>query len=94
MTNEIRTAMRQREDDEDKCKLIKAARNMCNQVRHNAKRRHTLYAESSSLSNIWNFLNTQGIGKRQHQVFNHKICLDDFNRHSSSTTEQNLQTKS
>lgn len=80
-----------RDSREDKWDIYKAARNRCNQVICNAKRRHILQNFKSSSSSIWKFRGTLGIGKKQR--FNNTIDLNDINRYFTSTTTLDLQTK-
>nr|XP_049696266.1 uncharacterized protein LOC126054490 [Helicoverpa armigera] len=73
MTSLIKIAMRRRdrafrkfkrERTDENWALYKAARNRCNLMIRNAKRRHILSNISSSTSaDIWKFLGTLGIGK-------------------------------
>ena len=72
---------------EDNWKFFKAARNRCNQMIRNAKRRHILENISScSSANIWKFLGTLGIGKSRHLDLPNSIGLDDLNKHFTSVS--------
>ncbi|CAK1588724.1 unnamed protein product [Parnassius mnemosyne] len=103
MTIGVRIAMRRRDRAfgkfrKDRCDenwtLYKVARNRCNQMIRNAKRRFILSnISSSSPANIWKFLGTLGIGKRQRCEFQKTIGLDDINFHFVSNSPLDHQTK-
>ncbi|CAK1598320.1 unnamed protein product [Parnassius mnemosyne] len=103
MTIGVRIAMRRRDRAfgkfrKDRCDenwtLYKVARNRCNQMIRNAKRRFILSnISSSSPANIWKFLGTLGIGKRQRCEFQKTIGLDDINFHFVSNSPLEHQTK-
>ena len=72
---------------DDNWKFFKAARNRCNQMIRNAKRRHILENISScSSTNIWKFLGTLGIGKSRHLDLPNSIGLDDLNKYFTSVS--------
>ncbi|CAK1581557.1 unnamed protein product [Parnassius mnemosyne] len=103
MTRGVRIAMTRsdrafqrfrRERSEERWNLYKAARNRCNQMIRNAKRRYILdNIISSSSADIWKFLRTLGIGKQPHFEFQGTLGLDDINRHLVSHTPLDHQTK-
>ncbi|KAJ8728174.1 hypothetical protein PYW08_016559 [Mythimna loreyi] len=101
MTADVRMAMRRRDRAFRKFKKnrsvgnrdgFKAARNRCNQVIRNAKRRHILEnISSSSPADIWKFLGTLGIGRPRHVEFPKTIVLDDINRHFTASCHLDSQ---
>ncbi|XP_050558188.1 uncharacterized protein LOC126912056 [Spodoptera frugiperda] len=102
MSKGVRMAMRRRnrafrkyrrDRSEDNWVLCKSARNRCNQMIRNAKRRHILEnITSSSAADIWKFLGTLGIGKQGHVELPNTIGLDDINRHFTTTSNLDRQT--
>ncbi|KAG6456389.1 hypothetical protein O3G_MSEX009712 [Manduca sexta] len=104
ITHGVRMAMRRRDrafrqyrrhrSEENWC-LFKAARNRCNQMVRNAKRRHILSNISSySPASIWRFLGILGIGKVKNiDVHGATIGLDDINKHFTSVTMIDHQTR-
>ncbi|XP_022836858.1 uncharacterized protein LOC111364232, partial [Spodoptera litura] len=97
MTRHIQMAMRRRDRAFRKHKndrtvenwaAYKNARNRCNQMVRNAKRRHILdNISSSSPADIWKFLGTLGIGKSQHTDLPNSVGLNDLNRHFSTVSK-------
>ncbi|XP_022828356.1 uncharacterized protein LOC111357781 [Spodoptera litura] len=94
MTRGIRMAMRRRDRafrkhrrdrTDENWVAFKLARNKCNQMVRDAKRRHILEnITSSSPADIWKFLGTLGIGKTQYPDLPNTIGLDDLNNHFST----------
>ncbi|KAJ8735149.1 hypothetical protein PYW08_014399 [Mythimna loreyi] len=103
MNSEIQKAMRQRDRafrkfkknrSEDNWAFFKTARNRCNQMIRNAKRRHILHnISSSSSADIWKFLRTLGIGKPAHSDLPNTIGLDELNCHFSTVPMLDSLTK-
>ncbi|XP_022836247.1 uncharacterized protein LOC111363635, partial [Spodoptera litura] len=95
MSKGVRMAMRRRnrafrkyrrDRSDENWVLYKSARNRCNQMIRNAKRRHILEnITSTSAAAIWKFLGTLGIGKQGHEDLPNTIGLDDINRHFTTT---------
>lgn len=74
--------------------LFKTARNRCNQMIRNAKRRHILdNISSSSSADIWKFLGTLGIGRSRHFDLPSSVDLNDLNRHFSTVSTMDHLTK-
>ena len=103
MNAEIRMAMRRRDRafrkfrrdrSEDNRILFKTARNRCNQMIRNAKRRHVLNnINCASPADIWKFLGTLGIGRSRHSDLPNTFGLDDLNRHFSTVPTLDSLTK-
>ena len=101
ITSAVRVAMRRRDRAfrkfrKDRCEenrnFFKVARNRCNQMIRNAKRRHILEnISSSSPADIWKFLGTLGIGRSRHVDFPLTIGLDEINRHFTTTSHLDSQ---
>nr|XP_037872523.1 uncharacterized protein LOC119629726 [Bombyx mori] len=104
MTSEVRMAMKRRDRalakfrrrrTEENWTSFKVARNRCNQMVRNAKRRHILEnITSASSANIWKFLKTLGIGSEKNKDFQGTIALDDLNRHFSASAGIDHHVKS
>ncbi|XP_022827884.1 uncharacterized protein LOC111357424 [Spodoptera litura] len=103
MTRGIQAAMRRRDRafrkhkrdrTEENWTAYKTARNRCNQMVRNAKRRHILNnISSSSPADIWKFLRTLGIGKPQPANLPSSIGLDELNNHFSTVSSLDHLTK-
>ncbi|XP_047027196.1 uncharacterized protein LOC124635360 [Helicoverpa zea] len=100
MTELIRIAMRRRDRAFRKFKKdrtdenwsqFKTARNRCNTMIRNAKRRHILNnISSSSSADIWKFLGTLGIGKSRHLDLPNTISFDALNSHFCTSSSSRL----
>lgn len=72
----------------------KRARNLCNKMARNAKRKY--FHESlvgTSAANTWKFLKTVGVGKPQSAKQKLPFSPDDFNNHFSATSKLDYATK-
>ncbi|CAG9132815.1 unnamed protein product [Plutella xylostella] len=75
--------------------VCKAARNRCNKLCRNAKRRYILeQIELSSPSGIWKFLRTLGVGKPPSQDVQIPFDINDLNLHFTSVPSLDPLTKS
>lgn len=83
-----------RDRTDENWSLYKVARNRCNQMIRNGKRRHILDSIiSSSSADTWKFLRTLGIGKPRPLDLPNSVDLDELNRHFSSATTMDRLTK-